>query len=101
MPSSRAGWRLAAMSSTNTVRSGASPDASKTRLLNVLKRHLSAQLTTEAEASALFTTKLLEDIVEVAAVQDDIGVVGAEGGLADLQGSLVVGAGAGQIAPGR
>jgi hypothetical protein len=59
------------------------------------------QLTTEAEASALFTTKLLEDIVEVAAVQDDIGVVGAEGGLADLQGSLVVGAGAGQIAPGR
>ena len=45
--------------------------------------------------------RLLEDIVEVAAVQDDIGVVGAEGGLADLQGSLVVGAGAGQIAPGR
>jgi len=74
-----------------------------TTLLNVLERHLSAPvtITTEAEASALFTTKLLKDIVEVAAVQDDIGVVGAEGGLADLQGSLAVGAGAGQIAPGR
>jgi hypothetical protein len=44
---------------------------------------------------SLLTAKLLQDIVEVAAEDSDDGVVGAQGGLADLQGPLVLGSGLG------
>ena len=47
---------------------------------------------------ALHITKLLQDMVEVAAQDGDSGVVRAEGGLADLQGLLKLGAGAGEFA---
>jgi hypothetical protein len=49
-------------------------------------------------ALALLITKLLQSMAEVVAEGGHRGVVGAEGGLADLQGALVVGAGAVQIA---
>jgi hypothetical protein len=48
-------------------------------------------------AYALFTTNLLHDAVKVGTQDGDIWVVGAEGGLADLQGPLVFDAGAGQV----
>jgi hypothetical protein len=66
------------------------------RLLNILERHLSVSHELPI-ASALLTAKLLQDTVEVAAKDGDVGVVGAEGSLGDLQGALVVGAGTGQV----
>jgi hypothetical protein len=47
------------------------------------------------EAFVLLTAKLLQDIIEVAAEGGHLGVVGAEGGLANGQGPLVLAAGAG------
>jgi hypothetical protein len=72
-------------------------DASKVRLLNVLERHLSVSHELPI-VFALLTTKLLQSMVEVVAEGGHRGVVGANGGLGDLQGPLVLGAGAGQIA---
>jgi hypothetical protein len=66
-------------------------------LLNVLEWHLSVSHERPV-ALVLLTTKLLESMVEVVAEGGHRGVVGAEGGLADRQDALVVGAGAGQIA---
>jgi hypothetical protein len=66
-------------------------------LLNVLERQLSASGTTASGVRLLLTAKL-QDIVEVAAEGGHVAVVGVEGsGLGDLQGSLVVAAGAGQF----
>jgi hypothetical protein len=48
-------------------------------------------------AYALLTTNLLHDTVKVVTKDGDIGAVGAEGGLADLQGPLAFDAGAGQV----
>ena len=47
----------------------------------------------------LLTAKLLQDLIEVAADGGHVGMVGADGGLADLQGPLMLGAGAGQVTP--
>jgi hypothetical protein len=81
-------------SSQPSIAPSQAPGASKVRLLNVLERHLSIAHEL-LMASALFTTKLLQDMVKVAPEGGHVGVVGAEGGLADLQGPLVLGAGAG------
>jgi hypothetical protein len=67
----------------------------RTTLLNVLEWHPSRCAST---VFALRTTKLLHDVVEVAPESGHLGVVGANGGLGDLQGPLVLGAGAGQVA---
>jgi hypothetical protein len=69
----------------------------KTTLLNVLERQLLCPANYRS-CTCLLITKLLQDMVEVAAEGGHVGVVGAEGGLADLQGPFVLGAGAGQVA---
>jgi hypothetical protein len=67
------------------------------RLLNVLERHLSVSHTLLI-ARPLLTTNLLYNRVEVATDDGDMAVVGAESGLTDVQGPLIVGAGASQVA---
>jgi hypothetical protein len=62
----------------------------KTTLLNILERHLFLSHEHQS-ATALPTTNLQHNTVQVAANDGDIGVVGAAGGLADLQGPLEVG----------
>jgi hypothetical protein len=47
------------------------------RLLNVLERQLSAPANYRSGISALLTTKLLQDMVEVAAEDGHVGLVGA------------------------
>jgi hypothetical protein len=63
------------------------PGASTLRLLNVREPHLPVWHELRI-ASALLTTKLLQSLVAVVAEGGDIGVVRAEGDLADRQGPL-------------
>ena len=44
----------------------------------------------QAVSSALLTAKLLQNVVEVVVPGRHVGVVGADGGMADLQGPLMV-----------
>jgi hypothetical protein len=53
-------------------------------LLNVLERQLSAPANYRSGISALLTTKLLQDMVEVAAEDGHVGLVGANGGGSDM-----------------
>jgi AAA domain len=68
----------------------------RTTLLNALERHLS--VSHELPIALALLTKLLQSMVGGCRGGWPSWVVGAEGGLADLQGALVVGAGAGQTA---
>ena len=54
-------------------------DTSRITLLNVLERQLSAPANYRSGISALLTTKLLQDMVEVAAEDGHVGL-GANGG---------------------
>jgi hypothetical protein len=63
-------------------RSPYSTRASTIRLLSILERHLSLSGRLQS-ASALPTAKLLHNMLEVVAEEDDLGVVGAEGGPAN------------------
>lgn len=54
----------------------------RTTLLNVLERQLSAPANYRSGISALLTTKLLQDMVEVAAEDGHVGWLGANGGRA-------------------
>ena len=55
-----------------------------TTLLNVLERQLSAPANYRSGISALLTTKWLQDMVEVAAEDGHVGLVGANGGGSDM-----------------
>ena len=57
----------------------------RTTLLNVLERQLSAPANYRSGISALLTSKLLQDMVEVVAAEDGhVGLVGANGGGSDM-----------------
>jgi hypothetical protein len=71
---------------------------SNLRLLNVPERQLSTTADTEAPWGRYSPPELLHNSFEVAAKGGAIGVVGAEGGLADLQGPFMLTLGGGQVA---